>query len=87
MAQIILNVKTNTTQATADLKKLETQVSNLSKSLSNVSTPKSGSELAKPLENTGKAAKTSAQNIETLRRSVANLLSQIKKSDRSHVVL
>ena len=82
MAQIILNVKTNTTQATADLKKLETQVSNLSKSLSNVSTPKSGSELAKPLENTGKAAKTSAQNIETLRRSVANLLSQIKTHEK-----
>lgn len=82
MAQIILNVKTNTTQATADLKKLETQVSNLSKSLSNVSTPKSGSELAKPLENTGKAAKTSAQNIETLRRSVANLLSQIKTLEK-----
>ena len=82
MAQIILNVKTNTTQATADLKKLETQVSNLSKSLSNVSTPKSGSELAKPLENTGKAAKTSAQNIETLRRSVANLLSQIKTFEK-----
>lgn len=82
MAQIILNVKTNTSQATADLKKLETQVSNLSKSLSNVSTPKSGSELAKPLENTGKAAKTSAQNIETLRRSVANLLSQIKTLEK-----
>lgn len=82
MAQIILNVKTNTTQATADLKKLETQVSNLSKSLSNVSTPKSGSELAKPLENTGNAAKTSAQNIETLRRSVANLLSQIKTLEK-----
>lgn len=82
MAQIKLNVIADTSKATANLKTLETQIKGIADNLAKTTTAKGG--LTAPLNETGKAAKASAQNVDTLRKSYANLLAQIKTLEKQY---
>lgn len=82
MAQIKLNVIADTSKATANLKTLETQIKGIADNLAKTTTAKGG--LTAPLNETGKAANVSAQNVDTLRKSYANLLAQIKTLEKQY---
>lgn len=82
MAQIKLNVIADTSNATANLKTLKTQIKGIADNLAKTTTAKGG--LTAPLNETGKAAKASAQNVDTLRKSYANLLAQIKTLEKQY---
>ena len=75
MAQIKLTVISDTKSATTSISNLKTEISALAKEYEKVSVSQ---KKAAPVKDAGTAAKSTAANIETLRKSYSNLITQLK---------
>lgn len=81
MAQIKLTVVSDTKNAETSIKNLKTEIAALAKEYEKVS---ASSKKANPANDIGAVAKSTAANIETLRKSYANLLAQIKTLEKQY---
>lgn len=75
MAQIKLTVVSDTKNAETSIKNLKTEIAALAKEYEKVS---ASSKKANPVNDIGAVAKSTAANIETLRKSYSNLITQLK---------
>lgn len=75
MAQIKLTVVSDTKNAETSIKNLKTEIAALTKEYEKVS---ASSKKANPVNDIGAVAKSTAANIETLRKSYSNLITQLK---------
>ena len=75
MAQIKLTVVSDTKNAETSIKNLKTEIAALAKEYEKVS---AFSKKANPVNDIGAVAKSTAANIETLRKSYSNLITQLK---------
>lgn len=75
MAQIKLTIVSDTKNAETSIKNLKTEISALAKDYEKVS---ASSKKANPVNDIGAVAKSTAANIETLRKSYSNLITQLK---------
>lgn len=75
MAQIKLTIISDTKSATTSISNLKTEISALAKEYEKVSVSQ---KKAAPVKDAGTAAKSAAANIETLRKSYSNLITQLK---------
>lgn len=75
MAQIKLTVVSDTKNAETSIKNLKTEIAALAKEYEKAS---ASSKKANPVNDIGAVAKSTAANIETLRKSYSNLITQLK---------